>query len=183
MPSHVALLRAVNLAGHNMIGMSDLRELAEALGFTEARTLLQSGNLVFSTHSRRSTSRIESALEKAARERLALDTCFFVRTSAEWKTLIDENPFGEEARSDPGHLLAVVLKDAPGADRVSALQDSITGREVVRAKRRYLYAVYPDGVGRSRLTMALIEKKLGTKGTGRNWNTVLKLGALLEPTS
>lgn len=182
MPSHVALLRAVNLPGHNKIGMSNLRELAEALGFTDARTLLQSGNLVFSARER-SGAWIERALEKAARERLAVDTDFFVRTSSEWKTLVDENPFSEEARSDPGHLLAVVLKDAPGVDRVSALQDSIAGREVVRAKERYLYAVYPDGVGRSRLTMALIEKKLGTKGTGRNWNTVLKLGALLEATS
>ena len=70
------------------------------------------------------------------------------------------------------------LKDAPDREQVTALQKAITGREVVRAKGRHAYVVYPDGIGRSRLTSALIEKKLTTRGTGRNWNTVVKIGAL-----
>ena len=61
---------------------------------------------------------------------------------------------------------------------MKALQQAIKGREVVRAKGRFAYIVYPDGIGRSKLTSALIEKMLGTRGTGRNWNTVLKLAAL-----
>ena len=59
-----------------------------------------------------------------------------------------------------------------------ALQKAIVGREVVRAKGRCLYVVYRDGIGRSKLTSAMIEKKLGTRGTARNWNTVLKLHTL-----
>ena len=65
---------------------------------------------------------------------------------------------------------------APFASRVG--RASANG-EVVRAKGRHAYLVYPDGVGRSRLTNVLIEKKLRARGTGRNWNTVLKLGALV----
>jgi uncharacterized protein (DUF1697 family) len=61
---------------------------------------------------------------------------------------------------------------------VTALQKAIVGREIVRAQGRSAYIVYPDGIGRSKLTAAMIEKKLGTRGTGRNWNTVLKLAAL-----
>jgi uncharacterized protein (DUF1697 family) len=61
---------------------------------------------------------------------------------------------------------------------VSALQGAIKGREQVRVKGRQAYITYPDGIGRSKLTMAVIEKALGTRGTGRNWNTVLKLGDL-----
>jgi len=72
------------------------------------------------------------------------------------------------------------MKEAPDRDDVAALQSAITGREVVRAKGRHAYVFYPDGIGRSRLTSALVEKKLGTRGTGRNWNTVLKVGALAE---
>ncbi len=72
----------------------------------------------------------------------------------------------------------MALKGAPDAGAVAALQAAITGREVVRADGRHAYLVYPDGVGRSRLTLALIEKKLGTSGTARNWNTALKLAAL-----
>ena len=59
-------------------------------------------------------------------------------------------------------------------------QVAITGPEVVRASGRHAYIVYPNGTGRSRLTNALIEKHLGTRGTGRNWNTVLKLRALVQ---
>lgn len=88
------------------------------------------------------------------------------------------NPFPEEAERDPGHLVVMILKGAPAAHEVKALQDAIRGRELVRADGRAAYVVYPDGIGRSRLTTALLEKKLGTRGTGRNWNTVLKLAAL-----
>ena len=61
---------------------------------------------------------------------------------------------------------------------MDALQTSITGPEVIRAHDRHLYIVYPAGVGRSRLTNTLIERKLGIRGTARNWNAVLKLAAI-----
>lgn len=61
-----------------------------------------------------------------------------------------------------------------------ALQAALTGPEVVRAEGRQAYIVYPNGIGRSRLTHTVIEKKLGTRGTSRNWNTVLKLRALAD---
>ena len=88
------------------------------------------------------------------------------------------NPFPGEAERDPGHLVVMILKGETDAGKVAALQEAIKGREVVRGKGRHVYIVYPDGIGRSRLTNALIEKKLGRSGTGRNWNTVLKLGDL-----
>jgi uncharacterized protein (DUF1697 family) len=69
------------------------------------------------------------------------------------------------------------LKAKADPARVEALRSAIRGREIVRAVGKQLYIVYPDGIGRSRLTVALIENKLGTRGTGRNWNTALKLAA------
>ena len=72
------------------------------------------------------------------------------------------------------------LKDAPTAKQVTALQAAIAGREIVRAVSQQAYIVYPDGIGRSRVTNALIERNLGARGTGRNWNTVLKLAALMR---
>lgn len=174
---HIALLRAVNLAGYNKVGMADLRELLVGLGFTDARTLLQSGNIVFSGGSK-STTALEQTLERAAAKQLGLETDFFVRTATEWQEVIDANPFPRDAKEDPGHLLAVIVKHDLAAAKVTALQNAIVGREVVRAKGRCAYIVYPDGIGRSKLTSALIEKTLGTRGTGRNWNTVLKLAAV-----
>jgi len=177
MTIHIGLLRAVNLPGHNKIGMADLRELLAALGMRDVRSLLQSGNVVFRSDGH-NAAQLERVLERAAAKRLGLETDFFVRTASDWKTVLAGNPFPEEAERDPSHLLVMFLKDAPDREHVTALQEAITGREVVRAKGRHAYVVYPDGIGRSRLTSALIEKKLTTRGTGRNWNTVVKLGAL-----
>jgi uncharacterized protein (DUF1697 family) len=175
--THIALLRAINLGAYNKVAMGDLRDLLSSLGMEDPVSLLQSGNLVFRT-TPQPTIQLERLLEKAAATRLRLETDFFVRTGKEWKAIIAGNPFPSEAKRDPGHLLVVCLKDPPGRAAIATLQDAIVGREVVRAKGREAYIVYPDGVGRSRLTAALIEKKLGTRGTARNWNTVLKLGAL-----
>jgi uncharacterized protein (DUF1697 family) len=174
---HVALLRAVNLAGLNKVSMADLKALFAGLGFKDAQTLLQSGNVVF-TGGTKTTAALEETLERAAAKELGIQTDFFVRTATEWQAIIDANPFPLEAKADPSHLLAVIVRDPLEQASVAALQKAIVGREVVRAKGRCLYVVYPDGIGRSKLTTALIEKKLGTRGTGRNWNTVLKLAAL-----
>ncbi|HEY3132341.1 MAG TPA: DUF1697 domain-containing protein [Acidobacteriota bacterium] len=179
MTLHVALLRGINVGGHRQVAMSELRDLLTQLGFLDARSLLQSGNLVFRSESRTSAS-LERLLETEAEKRLALQTDFFVRTAEEWKTIIANNPFPKEAERDPGHLVVMFLKHAPDVKDVRALQAAITGPEVIRAEARQAYIVYPSGIGRSRLTNILIEKKLGTRGTGRNWNTILKLADLLK---
>ena len=179
MTTYVALLRAVNLAGINKVSMGDLREVCGGLGLDEVRTLLQSGNIVFRS-STSSSEKLERLLQDAAAKKLNVSTEFFVRTAAEWKAIVAANPFPAEAKSDPGRLVMMALKDAPARGAVTALQSAIKGREVVRAKGREAFITYPDGQGRSRLTIALIEKHLGTRGTARNWNTVLKLAAITD---
>ncbi len=179
MRTYVALLRAVNMGGHKLVAMADLRALLLRLGFADPRSLLQSGNLVFRADARPGAD-LELLLEAEAKKQLGLETDFFIRSGPEWKALVEHNPFRAAARQDPAHLAVQFLKDAPTAKAVTALRAAIVGRETVRAMGRELYAVYPDGFARTRLTTALIDRKLGTRATGRNWNTVLKLGALVE---
>jgi len=175
--TYVALLRGINVAGHKTVRMADVRGLLTGLGFTNVQSVLQSGNLVF-LGDRRSSRALERLLETEAAKRLGLETDFLVRTAEEWAAVIAKNPFPKDAERDPARLLVQFLSDAPSAKDVHALQAAITGLEVMRVNGRHAYIVYPNGVGRSRLTTALIESKLGTRGTGRNWNTVLRLGAL-----
>jgi uncharacterized protein (DUF1697 family) len=165
----VALLRAVNVAGHGKLAMSELRVLCEGLGLTEVATLLQSGNVVFS--SSKSSGALEKLLQAAALQELDLNTDFFVRSAGEWAEIVAANPFVEAAKRDPGHLVVMALKEAPDNAAVSRLRSAIKGRESVRAVGKQLYITYPDGIGRSKLTNAAIEKALGTRGTARNWNT------------
>jgi uncharacterized protein (DUF1697 family) len=175
--TYVGLLRAINLAGKNSVSMSALRDVAAGLGLQDARTLLQSGNIVFRSQVS-SADKLERLLQDAAAKTLRVSTEFFVRTAAEWNAIVAANPFVNEAKRDPARLVAVVFKAAPDRAAVSALQKAIQGREKVIAKGREAFITYPDGQGRSKLTIALIEKTLGTRGTARNWNTVLKLAAL-----
>ena len=178
MSLHVALLRAVNVAGHNKVAMRDLVELLGALGMSDPRSLLQSGNLVFRSPGA-SDAALERVLEEAVRERLGLETAIMVRDAKDWRAVVAENPFPAEAERNPSRLLVVFLKDTPDPQAVAALQAAIAGREAVHVRSRHTYIVYSDGFGRSRLTTALIEKKLETQGTARNWNTVLRIGALM----
>src|SRR5262245_1554512 len=130
MITHVALLRAINVGGNNSVAMPKLRELASGLGFAEVGTLLQSGNLVFAADNEKPAT-LERLLETEAEKRLGLSIDFFVRTTKQWSAIIAANPFPEQAKRDPSHLLMVALKDKPSAAAVKALQGANKGREII----------------------------------------------------
>ena len=178
MPLKIALLRAVNVGGIK-VSMADLKALLADLGFEDVRTLLNSGNVVFRSKSQTEPD-LEKLLETEFAKRAGRPTEFFVRTAEEWKSIVARNPMTNEARRDPGHLLVVVLKRAPSDREVEELRAAIVGPEVVKADGKQAYIYYPAGVGQSKLTAKLIEKKLDSPGTGRNWNTVLKLATMVE---
>jgi len=96
------------------------------------------------------------------------------------KAVVVNNPFPDEAKRDAAHLVVMFLKHAPSVKEVEVLRAAIAGPEIVSADGRQAYIVYPAGIGRSRLTNTLVEKKLRTRGTARNWNTILKLASLVE---
>jgi uncharacterized protein (DUF1697 family) len=158
--------------------MADVRDLVTSVGFRNPRTLLQSGNVVFEGRSRVTTAAVEKQLEAASASHLGFPVEFFVRTQRELEQVIAQNPFPGEARRDPSHLLVLFLREPPLAADVGALRAAIPGRERLEASGSHLYLVYPDGIGRSKVTSALIERTIGGRGTARNWNTVLKLSAL-----
>ena len=109
-----------------------------------------------------------------------MTTDYFVRTAKEWQAIIGGESVSERGEERSARLVMMCLRDAPSPAQVKALQAAIKGREIVKASGRQAYFVYPDGQGRSKLTIQVIEKALGTRGTARNWNTVLKLGELAQ---
>lgn len=177
MPVYIGLLRAVNLGTGTEVSMASFRDLMLGLGFEHVRTLLRSGNVVFRSPTR-DTATLERQVAEALDRRLGVSTEVLVRSAEEWRSVVAGNPFLREAVDDPSHLLVMALRDAPAGDRWKALAAAIPGRERVQGSGRHAYLVYPDGIGRSRLTITRIEASLGTVGTARNWNTVTKLGSL-----
>lgn len=178
MPRVVALLRAVNVGGRSTLPMADLRRVLEALGFRRVETLLQSGNAVF-TARERSARTIEARLEQALRADLGLETDVIVRTPDQWRAMVDGNPFTGVAADDPSHMLVMALKRPAESVAIAPLQRVATAGEQMHLTHDTLYLTYPGGIHRSKLTGAFIERTLGTRGTSRNWNTVLKLQAML----
>ena len=176
MTTYIGLLRGINVGGNKMVAMAELREMVTALGFSDVKTLLQSGNVVFRRPARAS-AKLESQLEAALEKRFGMHVDFHVRTAGEWRALVDANPFPVEAKNDPGHVLVTCFKAPLDPASVEALRAAIPGRETLHVDGRHLYMVFPDGIGTSKAP-ALADKKLGARGTARNWNTVLKLAAL-----
>jgi uncharacterized protein (DUF1697 family) len=177
MSIHIALLRGVNVGGHNKVAMLALRDLLGELGLARVKSLLQSGNLVFESE-RQTGASLERLLEKETAARLEVSADYIVRSVAELEKAVTHNPFPKEAKKAPNHLVVMFLKTAPAAKDVETLRASIQGPEILGCHGKQLYVVYPDGIGRSKLTGAVIEQKLASRGTARNWNTVQKLLAM-----
>jgi uncharacterized protein (DUF1697 family) len=168
--------------GNRKVGMDDLRRAVEGTGFTDVRTALNSGNVVFRADERDAVT-VERRLELGCASPLGLPVEFMVRDVPSLEAAIAANPFPEFARTDPSHLLVVFLKDAPSATRGTAFSESLTGPEAARVVGTHAYVTYPAGIGRSKLTLPRIEGAIGTRGTVRNWNTVRRLAELALETS
>jgi len=169
MTPFIALLRGVNVVGHRIVAMEELRTTLADLGYRNVRPALASGNVVFEGKSAR-TALLEKKLEKDLKQALALETAVMVRHPREWQAIIARNPFEREAAADPSRFLVLVLKEEPSRGAVEATLAGNQGPERLEVLGREAFIVYPNGVGKSRLNL----KPLGT-GTARNWNTVLRL--------
>src|ERR1700730_11619303 len=110
MSAHIALLRAVNVGGRKPVIMAELRNLLTEIGFSDVHSILQTGNLVFRGSARRIEDDLEGFVEKEAAKRLDLHTDFFVRPQEEWKRIIADNPFQDEAKRDAARLVSMFLK-------------------------------------------------------------------------
>lgn len=172
MARFVALLRAVNVGGRKL-PMADLRALCGELGWEEVETYIQSGNVLFTAAGR--PDALEAQLEKAIDDRFGLDVPVIVRSAAQWAGYADSNPFPKAARDAPNRLQLLVSKRPPAANAADSLMERADAGEAVKAADGALWFHFPEGIARSKLTPALIDKACGSPSTARNWRTVLKL--------
>lgn len=169
----ISMLRAVNVGGTSRIKMEPLRAAYEGLGFRDVRSLLQSGNVVFRSSvkdPRQLTRRIRQELER----KFGLQIEVVIRTLAELERIFERSPV-LSPRADPAKLLVMFLTGVPDAQGQARLVKAHKGPEMLEIRGPEVYLYYPDGVGRSKLTTAVLESHLGTVGTARNWNTLSKL--------
>ena len=177
MDRFVALLRGINVGGHNTVPMADLRALGEGLGWSGVATYIQSGNLVFEAADK--ADALERVLEAAIADRFGTQVAVIVRTARQWASHVASNPFLEAAEAEPNKLMLCLAKKAPRADCEAALQERARDGEEVRLVGDTLWIHYPEGAGRSRLSPSLLDRLVGSPVTARNIRTAQKLEAML----
>ena len=184
MRTHVALLRGINVGGHNKVAMADLRELVTSLGHTDVATYIQSGNVVF-TSPETDTVRLAEVLEGEIAERLGVPCSVVVVSREQLARVIADNPYPQE--TNPKCLHAVFRRSEMSPDEIAAIaaaQRRANGkgsRDEAAVAGSTLYLHTPDGLGRSELAAQLARvNTAGGGGTARNWATVTKLMALLD---
>lgn len=176
MSRRIVLFRAMNTGGVRA-PVAEQRAMAEALGLRNPKTLLSSGNLI--VDSDHDPARLEAEIEAETERRFGRRIDVIARTPDQWAALVAANPFPREAEADPARLLAMVMKAGVRPGAVEALRSFAVGGERVAESGGALWFWHPDGVGRSRLSEKA-QPRLTGLGTARNWNTVLKIRALVE---
>ncbi len=179
MTAFVSLLRGINVGGHHKIRMDELKELYESLGFKDVLPYIQSGNVVF-TSDEADLTRLRRQIEEGLEKKFGFHVEVIVRTSAELKEILDNNPFQGQQSKESKWVVVMFLESRPDETAQEDLLKTYVGPEELFIIGKEVYIYYTEGIGRSKLSHSLIEKKLKTVGTARNWNTILQVQKLIQ---
>jgi uncharacterized protein (DUF1697 family) len=172
MPRHIAFLRAINV-GERYVKMGRLREIFEADRFANVETFIASGNVAFDSKAI-DTRRLEQRVEAMLADALGFEVLTFIRSPADLAAILAFEPFPPDPASS--HLAVGFLKSAPAKDALSPLEPALRNGDLLRTHGRELYWRPVEGIGRSLVSGAAIERALGP-ATVRNIGTVAKIAA------
>lgn len=174
----VALVRGINVSGHNPVPMKDLRSLMETLPVDDVATYLQSGNVLFAS-STADPDALAGAIEAGIRDRMGHEVVVLVRPAGEIEAVRSANPFLTEG-NDGSRLYVTFLAAPPEAGRAAALQAGADAMkpDLFRLGAREVYLSCTNGYGRTKIDNAFFEKKLAVAATTRNWRTVTTLAEM-----
>ncbi len=174
MPILISMLRGVNLGPHNRIKMDDLRALYESLELHDARTYVQSGNVIFRTREKNPT-KLAKKIQEAIGKKFGFHPEVIVRSIKELRRSLDSNPFRNRRDLEPSKLLITFLAAEPAAEAQTTIRNLRIQREELHLIGRELYIYFPDGIGKSKVPWWSVEKLLEVAGTARNLNSVVKM--------
>jgi uncharacterized protein (DUF1697 family) len=173
---YIALLRGINVSGHNKIKMADLKQLFIAEGYSNVTTYIQSGNIIFESVET-DTFKIENQLIEAIKFKYGFVIKILILTKKQLGSIFNSNPFLKDNDTiDITKLCVTVLNKTPyndGISQIEALNNS--SDDVFKIINKSIFLHCPNGFGSTKLTNNLFEKKLKVDATTRNWKTITKL--------
>jgi uncharacterized protein (DUF1697 family) len=179
MTAYVSLFRGINVGGNKAVRMDALKELHESLGLQHVATYIQSGNVVF-TCDDADPAQLARQIEEAFANNFGFQSTVMVRSAEQFSDIIANNPFQNQPTKESKWIVVMFLATHAASTALEDIQKTYTGHEELHIIGQEAYIYYPEGIGRSKLTNTLLEKKLKTAGTARNWNTVLRLQQMMQ---
>ena len=176
----ITLLRGVNMTGHNSIKMARLTDLFMKLGYKDAETYIQTGNVVFTSKNDSATREIALKIKKGIQKEFNYDITAIIRSIPELEKVIADNPFTGELEFDPAKLAVVFLDNEPGADQLGRVMNVSSPPDKFMIIGREIYIYCPNGFGKSKLYTNFFESKMKVTGTARNWKTINSLLKIAE---
>jgi len=172
--TYVALLRGINLGGHKIVKMDQLRKTFEELGFADVKTYIQSGNVVFKAPAS-TPAKLAKRIEEGVLRQFGFPVAALVKTAAELGEVIANNPLLKEKGIDPTKLHVTFLACAPDKNALKALDAAEAAPDQFRCSAQAVYLYCPNGYHATKLGNNVLGKMLKVGTTTRNWNTVNKL--------
>ena len=173
---YVALFRGINVGKAKRIAMADLRALLTRLGYADVRTLLNSGNAVFSSQGEPAELALRIRAEVA--KKLGVDALVIVKSAAEIRAILSGNAL-EAIALDHSRLLVAMANDASSITALKTYSSEIRGGEQIHVNRHAAYLWCAQGILESKAAEALLSQ-LKEQGTTRNWATLNKIHALMS---
>jgi uncharacterized protein (DUF1697 family) len=166
------LLRGINVGGNNKVAMADLKRILGDLGYTDCKTLLNSGNAVVTTDDE--PAKAEKRVTAAIKQELGLSIDVMARTHDELAAVVKANPLKAVA-TNPKYSVVAFLHTTPAQDALDDIDPKQYAPECWKLVGRELFIWFANGQGKTKLPANLFDKRLKTPATARNWNTVVKL--------
>ncbi len=177
MPTAIALLRGINVGGKNILPMATLRDLCESCGLRDARTYIQSGNVVFRAD-KKQLARAADSLADSIHKKLKFRPPVIIRSTADVAAALETNPFASLPNLNKRRCLIMFLESEPSAAAAKAIKALKSPPDEVRLIGREAYLHLPNGIADATLPLAQVEKLLAVASTSRNLNTTEKLLAM-----
>lgn len=171
---HLALLRGINVSGHNMIKMEDLKALLERMGFTNVQTYIQSGN-VFVDSEEAHGATVGFRIKQEIFKEWGYDVPVIVIGKEDLEACLEKNPYLKEKDSDTKKLYFAFISKELSENSIHELKMSQVKPDEAIIDKNRIYVKYSVGAGKTRFDQKYIEKKLNVTATMRNLNTVTKL--------
>ena len=173
-PTYIALLRGINLGGHKIVKMDQLRKTFEDLGFEDVKTYIQSGNVIFKAPAQ-TPAKLAERIEEKILGQFGFPVPVVVKTAVEIGEVISSNPLLKEKGIDPANLHVTFLACAPNQSALKTLNAAEVSPDQFRCSAQAVYLHCPHGYHATKLGNNVLEKMLKVGTTTRNWNTVNKL--------